>query len=121
MKTTVKKVYNSVGTMGKLYGMDVPVPLAFKLRRIVALLQPILDAAEETRVGLIGRLDTEGTGQVPDEKIGEFDLGMAELFGNDIDIDVPMLSVAELEKLPGISAADLDKISFLISEENSEN
>lgn len=116
IKTSVRTVYNSVPALVALYGQKMPVKTAFRIRRIVAALQPILDSLEESRVALVQSLDDDGVGHVAESRMDEFNEQMDELYESEIEIQVEKLTLSELEKVGEIRPIDIDTISYIIEE-----
>lgn len=115
MKVTIGQIYRAVEPLSSLAEQQMPIALAFKLRRLIDKVNEELAAVEVARVQLVTRL-AEGADRVPDSKMEHFDEEMSQLFGTEVELPDVWLDLSALPKVQ-ISPSSISLIDFMIKEE----
>lgn len=117
MKTTIKQVITSSEALNSLMASKQPVKVAWRIARIVRLLEPELKAYEEARMKVIkqyGEIDGDKF-SVTAENVPAFNDALAALLTEEIDLATEPIRIDDLDG--SISAQDLVALEWVLTEE----
>lgn len=117
MKTTIKQVIDSSNALNTLMASKQPVKTAWRISRILRLLEPELKAYEEARMNLINQYaEIDGDKfNVKAENVPAFNAGLESLLTEEIDLAVEPIGISSLEG--SISAQDISVLEWVLIED----
>ncbi len=116
MKIKVSQIVESVESIKSIQEVKLPVKIAYRIKRLVDKLAPILKSYEEKRVDLVKEMGEEtkdGQYQVSADKIKAFMSKLGELQSVDEEIEFEPIKISEIGEAT-IQAKDL--VDFIFSE-----
>ncbi len=118
MEINLAVIINSVEILKKLANQPVPAKAAFRIGKVIRAVNQEVEAFEETRHKLFRAYGEEKDGQikVKTEHQEEFFKELNDLLESHVEMEIPELFVDDLEKID-ISAAEINAISFILTEE----
>ncbi len=107
----LETLVNATPALTKLLSKDLPVILSFRLGKLVKVVDPVLQAYNDTRIKLIksmSTVDEKGNNQVPKEKMDEFTTQLKAVLNEDAGIN--------LAEIPEVKLSDLDGLKMTAQE-----
>src|SRR5258708_4805027 len=123
IEANLGNIQNSVDTLKKLYSAILPTKIAYRIKKIIKICQQELTDFEEVQSKKINeygenKINEEGKEffQVKEENMAQYNKEILEFFTQKVHFDsLEPLLIEEIANA-ALSAADLDKISWLIKE-----
>ncbi len=114
MKLANSTVYNSINSLAKLSNCDMPIKIAYKIKKNFDVLKKQADFINERRNELINKYGKNGKIEQTDtEAVEKFVNDFNELLAIEEDLKVLPVSMASLGDIM-LSVNDLDNLSFML-------
>lgn len=117
-KVTLSELVNMQGALRKLVVAELPAKLAYRLAKLLKILEPEFTSYEETRRKLVekyGDKKEDGNIQVPPEKLNDFFGEINEVLKEEVEITFFPFTVDELAKVE-LTVQDIVAIERLLVE-----
>jgi len=118
MQVKLSEVYNSIESLNKLSEMQLPLPISYKLVKLLKQLSNEIEAIEKLRQKLIkkhGKEDETGNITVTEENKQEFLNEFSALLNTKINIDfdpIPLDSIKDIT----MSITDMSRLDFIFKD-----
>lgn len=115
----LKQLVEAESALHKLMNTPLPAAVAFRLKRVVRVVQPELQAYEEQRLKLVhefGEKGEDGRTIVTPANMPAFTEQIEALFNVDIEVNFKPLPIADLGDT-AVTAADLLALDWLFVDE----
>ena len=97
MKTTLNQLLNCRGSLAKLAQKDVPIRVAFRLSKLIKMVEKELVSFEEMRAKLLAKYEIPPGGKIEDqEKQEKFNKEFIELLNMEVELDFEPVLLSEL-------------------------
>jgi len=116
----VAHIMNSKQAIQKLMGADLPIKLAFRLKKLIKECDPIVANFEELRIELInknGTADENGKLVIPPEKLDDINKQLYELSMEDVDINITKIKLEDIPESAKITGQDAMLLEWIIDDE----
>ena len=114
MKLANSTVYNSIDSLTKLSNCDMPIKIAYKIKKNLDVLRNQANFINERRNELINKYGKDGKIEQTDtEAIKKFVNDFNELLAIEEDLEVTPIDVEGLEGIM-LSINDLDNLAFML-------
>jgi len=104
----IYEILSAVPALNKLSGLDMPLPEAYKLQKLMAALQPDIEFFNDRNTKLIKKYDGKGKGAVeyPEENRAAAQNEFNELLSLDVQTKISCIKIAATENIK-LSANDI--------------
>lgn len=119
MRVTINQVIRSTEALNALAVSKQPVKIAWRISRVLRMLEPEVKAFNEARLGLINQHAEviEDQFRVAPEKVSVFTTALQALLDEEIELAITPI---EIDALSGdITAQDIASLEWLLVESNS--
>lgn len=114
MKLANSTVYNSINSLAKLSNCDMPIKIAYKIKKNFDVLKKQADFINERRNELINKYGKDGKIEQTDTKaVEKFVNDFNEMLAIEEDLEVTPIDVDSLEGIM-LSVNDLDNLAFML-------
>lgn len=103
MKLVLNKTRLLLGMLQKFASIEMPLPAAWNILKVIRTLEKVNDYIEKERVELVikyGQPDTENGNEeaylIPDENVGDFNREINELLDSEVEVDIQPIDTASL-------------------------
>ena len=121
MKIKLKDILNAVPILGELGNTKLPIAVAYKIKKIIAECNILTAAFDKERQALLKEhavLSKDKKTYKFDKKnpkaLAAFNEAIIKMTSEDIEIDIPLLSVEELEGNVDIEPGRLDSAEWFL-------
>jgi len=118
MKLKLGEIQDMKDPLGRLTNEQLPMKIAFKLNKLVRSFDENLQAIEEERVKLVkslGKMDDNGSLQVPKENMEEFQKQYVELMVEEVEVSFEPFDLEDFSNAK-ITTQDMLKLDKLFKE-----
>ncbi len=115
----LKQLIEAESALHKLMNTPLPAAVAFRLKRVVRVVQPELQAYEEQRLKLVyelGEKDEKGQTIVTPENLPAFTEQIEALFNEEVELNYKPLPIKDLGDT-AVTTADLLLLDWLFVDE----
>ncbi len=118
MEINLGVIVNSIETLKKVASQPVAAKTAFKIGKVIKAINQEMEVFEETRQKLFTTYGTEEDGQmvVSKDKQDGFMKEFDELLNSKVTVEIPKISIDDLEKI-NLSATEINSIEFILKDE----
>ena len=117
MKIKVLELVNMKPSLQKLIAQDLPIKTAFKISKIIKVLDPEYAIFEENKTKIFkkyGEEQIDRTIRIKPENMEVFTTEFNELLGIELEVNVEQIPVVELETIK-LSVIDLNSLDLLLA------
>lgn len=124
MQTTVREVLNIKVAMDKIGALDLPIPVALKVRKNRRAIKEVVDEFNIRRDKLLqehGKRLDNGNFSLPPIKVELVNEKLETHMNEELDWDIEVLSISELGSDLNLSADDLENLENFLDLEGLAN
>jgi hypothetical protein len=115
----LKQLIEAEGALHKLMNTPLPAAVAFRLKRVIRVVQPELQAYEEQRLKLVhelGEKGEDGRTIVTTENMPAFNEQLEALWAEEVELNFKPMLIGDLGNT-AVTAADLLALDWLFVDE----